>query len=80
MPDKVIAVLKLRQRFDRGVLAGLERVTGALSDCSAETIKAEGAHIANHGKAELIFVARRTRSFKRIGLSSALGHIVVGGI
>ena len=77
MPDKVISVLERHQGLDGGVLAGLERVTGAFSDCGAETVWAEGAHIADHGKAELGFVASGTRSCEHIGLGSTLGHVVV---
>ena len=80
MPDKLIAVLKVRQGLDGGQLTGQKRVGSTLSDGSAETIGTKSTHIADHGEIELDMLASGSGGLEGVSLVTTLRLIVISRI
>lgn len=80
MPDEVVAALASGQRLDGRQIARFKRIGSTLPDSGAETIRAEGTHVADHGEAELSPLARAACGSEGVGYIAAVGLIEVCGI
>ena len=80
MPHEFISRFQCLKRVYRSLIARLQRVGRALSNCRAEAVRSKGTHVSHHGELEGGVLATIWRRCETVGLTTALRHVVVCGI